>query len=103
MRKDFEKKLISKNILKRLYEEYNPQVNSNKFVTEAEKIFPKLNCGLTSVYLKNLLGGKIVQGKYKRHNHTFLLLQGNIIDITADQYDGPKIYVGKLKSPWRLS
>lgn len=101
VRKKFELGLIPKEILVKLYSEYNPKVEAVTFVNEAETIFPSLNCGLTSVYLQEVLGGKIVHGKYGNQNHTFLKYQDTIVDITADQFGGPKVYVGKLKSPWK--
>jgi len=53
--------------------------------------------------IRNVAEGEIVQGKYQNENHTFLMLEDNqIVDITADQYGGPKVYVGDLKLPWSL-
>ena len=67
-------------------------------------MFPNLNCGLATVYLRKLFSdGKIVNGKYQNKNHTFLLLEDSVVvDITSDQYGGPKVYVGLLQSPWSL-
>ena len=67
-------------------------------------MFPNLNCGLATVYLRKLFSdGRIVNGKYKDNNHTFLLLEDSVVvDITSDQYGGPKVYVGPLQSPWSL-
>jgi len=66
-------------------------------------LFPKLNCGIASLYIQyKLKHGTIVQGFYNNIPHTFFLLGDNIIDITADQFGGPKIYTGKLKEPWRI-
>ncbi|HIH42796.1 TPA: hypothetical protein HA246_04075 [Candidatus Woesearchaeota archaeon] len=106
-RKKFETDKIPINKLKKLYLAYNKMPNIKKFLLQAKKLFPKLNCGLATVYLKYMLGsGKIVNGKYKNNNHTFLLLANKqnklIIDITADQYEGPKVYVGRIKKPWSL-
>ncbi len=100
VRAKFEQKLIPKEELAQVYSKYNPWVDGEEFVVEAEKIFPRLNCGLTSVYLQRVLGGEVVRGQYDGHNHTYLLLDGEIVDITADQYGGPKIYVGEFKLPW---
>jgi len=103
-RKDFEKSKISKEELAKLYNKYNPDVVAKNFVEEAEKLFPKLNCGLTSIYLKNkILRFKIVKGRYNDYNHTFLLVDKKlIVHITADQYDGPKVYAGPIKKPWTI-
>ncbi len=100
VRLEFEKKKVPKQILAQLYIRYNPTVDGDLFVAEAEKMFPRLNCGLASVYLRQVLGGDIVRGKYGEHDHTFLMLDGQVVDITADQYGGPKVYVGNLCSPW---
>ena len=100
VRKKFERAEIEKSELVRLYSIYNPNVDSSIFVEEAIKIFPKLNCGLASVYLQELLGGEIVRGYYDGYPHTYLLLSGQVIDVTSDQYGGPKVYVGELKLPW---
>ena len=102
IRKGFEEHNINRKALKELYQEYNNIENIDLFLDRAEKMFPKLNCGLTSVYLKNKLGGRVVNGKYKSQNHTFLLLNKKIVDITADQYGGPKVYIGPLQKPWSI-
>ena len=103
-RKAFEAKRIDKSILRKLYTQYHPVKNINVFMNRATDLFPNLNCGVASVYLKHVLGkGSIVNGNYSNNNHTFLLLnKKTIIDITADQYGGPKVYVGPLKNPWGL-
>jgi len=81
--------------------DYNPVANIESFLDWAKDQFPKLNCGLTAVYLKHHLGtGQIIKGSYNKEHHTFLEIGDNIIDITADQFGGPKIYVGPLKLPW---
>ena len=104
VRKDFEQKRVPKSVLIELYSKYTPEVDATRFVEEAEKIFPKLSCGLTSVYLKHILGeGEVVQGTYEKHKHTFLKVShGLIVDITADQYGGPRVYVGRIQEPWSL-
>jgi hypothetical protein len=43
-----------------------------------------------------------VRGTYSGYSHTFLLLGGNVVDITADQFDGPPVYVGPLTQPWEV-
>ena len=103
-RKAFETTKIDRSILKELYAQYHPVRNIDVFINRATSFFPNLNCGVASVYLKYMLGrGNIVNGNYSNNNHTFLLLnKKTIVDITADQYGGPKIYVGPLKNPWSL-
>ncbi len=84
--------------------EYNPLEDIGSFIKRSRKLFPRLNCGLATLYLREILeDGTVVQGKYNGKNHTFLLIDGNtVVDITADQYGGPKVYVGPLRKPWIL-
>lgn len=87
-----------------LYEQYNPLQNPDLFFSQAKDLFPNLNCGIASVYLKHRLGkGVIVQGQFQNHGHTFLLLDEDmVLDITADQFGGPAIYFGPLSLPWAV-
>lgn len=96
--------IIRKYEIERLYAAYNFVPNLAEFVETAISIFPNLNCGISSVLLKHRLGhGDIWKGKFELENHTFLLLNDNtIIDLTADQYGGPPIYIGQVKRPWKL-
>lgn len=105
IRRRFERGEIDKKHLAKLYMDYNSLKNIRLFINRAQIIFPKLNCGLATISLKNLLGqGKIINGRYKGSNHTFLLIDKKIVvDITADQFGGPKVYVGLLQSPWQKS
>jgi len=103
-REDFLSKRIDKETLKKDYFIYNPITNIDEFIEKAKHLFPKLNCGLTTAYLREIIGkGEIIKGKYKQNNHTFLLVDKIVVDITADQYDGPEVYVGKLDKPWALN
>ena len=104
IRTEFENNQINEELLKRLYQQYNHLNDINAFVRKAKNSFPHLNCGLATVYLKGILQkGRIVNGKYKKYNHTFLIIgKKMVIDITSDQYGGPKIYVGPLRDPWSL-
>jgi hypothetical protein len=99
-REEFENRKVDKI----LYGRYAKIHNLKDFLKKAQGMFPKLNCGLTCVYLQRNLGeGEIVNGKYGMENHTFLLLnKKTVVDITADQYGGPKVYCGPLKYPWIL-
>jgi hypothetical protein len=100
-RETFESGSISRELLARLYSEYNPGVEIDSFLDEAARLFPTLNCGLASVYLQYILGqGEIINGNHNGHNHTFLKIKDLIVDITADQFDGPEVYVGPLRAPW---
>ena len=99
-RKEFEMGTANQELLLELYRDYADVGDTLMFIHKAKEIFPNGNCGLASLYLKKELGGEIVQGKYGEHNHTFLLHKDMVIDITADQFGGPKVYVGPLRSPW---
>lgn len=101
-RRNFEIGTINRELLIELYREYKDVGDVSQFVSIAKNIFPQSNCGLASLYLKKKLGGKVVRGKYGKHNHTFLLVENIVIDITADQFGGPRVYVGPLQLPWAL-
>jgi len=100
---------VPRELLAALYTQYDSAVEIDAFLDEAARIFPTGNCGLASVYLQHLYGiGSVRRGYYNGQRHTFLCLypsQANdiIVDITADQFGGPKIYVGPLRAPWTLT
>ncbi len=95
---------VDKKLLVRLYREYNPQVQDvESFISDGLEMFPRLCCGIASSYLKHALGGgEITVGTYNSENHTFLVLEESVIDITSDQYGGPSIYVGDITKPWSI-
>src|SRR5262245_25798387 len=101
-RKAFEDQTIPTALLGNLYLEYNPDVGRiERFLRRAAETFPTYNCGLATVYLKHVYGGgEVVNGFYDGHDHTFLKLGGMAVDITADQFGGPRVYVGTLDLPW---
>lgn len=109
-RKQFEDRKVDSRVLEKLYATYNPNVGDVAlFVQRACELFPQLNCGLASVYLREILNlGTVTQGKYLDQNHTFLLIDEEepekftVADITSDQYGGPPVYVGPLQIPWAL-
>jgi hypothetical protein len=89
------------------YVESLPNMPDPQFHLEwFSKIFPKGNCEITTVYLQSQLKtGEIINGSYLLENgqledHSFLKVGEEIIDITADQFGGPTIYVGPLTFPW---
>ena len=102
-REQFETGVVDNELLVKLYREYADVGDTVHFVNNAKEIFPCGNCGLASLYLKKEIGGEVVQGKYGKHNHTFLVVDDVIVDITADQFGGPKVYVGHIQEPWALS
>lgn len=100
-RQKFENKTISESLLVNLYTKYTEVEDPILFVRTAKKLFPKGNCGLATLYLKERLGtGELIQGMYGTYPHTYLMVGEEVVDITADQYGGPKIYVGSLATPW---
>lgn len=108
-RKQFEDRKVNTQALEKLYAAYNPNVGDIAlFIQRACELFPQLNCGLASVYLREILNlGTATQGKYLDQDHTFLLIENGqdnltIADITSDQYGGPRVYVGPLQAPWLL-
>ncbi len=103
-RRAFETKSVDEALLAELYGAYADVGDTALFVKRALGSFPHLSCGLATVYVRHRLGaGTVVQGKYGKEDHTFLRMEdGTVIDITADQYGGPKTYVGKIAPPWSL-
>lgn len=103
-RRDFEAGSIARPLLRRLYSAYNSEIKElDIFLDGASELFPRGNCGLASTYLKEMTGeGEVIQGEYGNEPHTFLVINGRVMDITADQFDGPAVYVGELTEPWKL-
>ena len=104
IRLDFENQKIDENELGELYQRYNSIKSIDSFIQIGKEVFPNLNCGLATVYLKKLFpDSEIIKGKYGDNNHTFLLLDERVVvDITSDQYGGPRVYVGPLRNPWSV-
>jgi hypothetical protein len=102
-RKAFESRTVSDKFLAKLYGKYADVEDVFSFVQKAKDLFPLGNCGLATLYLKEKIGGEIVRGKYGGHNHTFLRIGETIVDITADQFGGQKVYIGPLQAPWSLA
>ena len=92
---------VDPELLARLYHDYNPIPDMDVFIERALGMFPKLCCGLASLYLRYRLNEGVVHyGWYEEERHTFLVAQGWVLDITADQFGGPPTYVGPLAPPW---
>ncbi len=104
IRRQFESGKVPQLLLALEYSRYNPISDVTRFISSAGEMFPKLNCGIASTYLRGELGaGQIVTGSYNGEKHTFLLLDGRVVvDITADQFGGPSVYIGALRKPWSL-
>lgn len=103
VRRKFERKEIPPEELEQLYFDYNSIKDIKTFIRRALESFPRGNCGLASVYLQRLFPeAEVVRGRYEEQPHTFLVLRENtVIDITADQFGGPEVYVGPLCGLWK--
>lgn len=104
-RKDFIKREIDALLLREIYNAYHQVRDIKTFIYRSMRVSPNLNCGIATVYLQHILKkGTIVNGYFKNEKHTFLSISDYggpfIIDITADQFGGPAVYVGKLVYPW---
>ncbi len=68
--------------------------------------FPRGWCDIASVVLMHRLGeGELLTGVYYKSprvfdSHAVLSVGGAICDMTADQFGGPKLYVGEFVLPW---
>lgn len=104
VRRAFETGGIDETLLADLYRDYTDVGDTMLFVKRVLESFPHLACGAATLYLRHRLGsGAVIQGRYGEEDHTFFQMDdGTVVDITADQYGGPKTYVGKLRSPWSL-
>ncbi len=101
IRRELEERRCDPELLARLYFQYNAVSEPRLFVERASEMFPRLCCGLASVYAQHRLrGGAVVRGWYGEQRHTFLSFQGWVVDLTADQFQGPAVYVGRLRTPW---
>lgn len=73
------------------------------FFRSASQLFPRNNCGIATAALFDRLGGQISKDlTYGGISHTVLELGDRIVDITADQFGGPTVYVGKIIAPWHV-
>lgn len=105
VRDEFEHGNADRRMLEKLYRN-TTDANPGNFVQAALESFPDGNCSIASLYLRQKLRkGKVVTGRFHGEPHAFLLLNPEtryIADITADQYGGPKVYIGPLVQPWSL-
>lgn len=86
------------------YQAYTSVPDIELFLRRARALFPALNCGLCSAYLGSVLRcGSMIHMRYNGHPHTVLAIDSVIVDITADQFGGPPIYVGAVRPPWSTS
>ncbi|MDP3734085.1 MAG: hypothetical protein Q8R37_02560 [Nanoarchaeota archaeon] len=101
MREEFETKTIDVKLLEQFFYDYIPLNHCESFIQKSLESFPRNNCSVATVYLKHKIPeGKVIPGWYGLDVHVFLMVDDIIVDITADQFGGPKVYVGPLKYPW---
>jgi hypothetical protein len=100
-REQLSRRRVDPELLARLYYAYNRIPDVDAFVESGLRMFPRLCCGLASSYLRGRLGeGVVCRGSYGGQRHSYLLVRGSVLDITADQFGGPEVYHGPLVSPW---
>jgi hypothetical protein len=103
VRAAFETGTYDEDIAVAAYQADAPVPDIELFLRRARVLFPALNCGLCSAYLRAVLGfGSMARTRYNGHPHTVLAVDNVIIDITADQFGGPPTYVGAVQPPWIL-
>lgn len=103
VRHDFEQGIIDRELLTRICNGYKATDSIQEFIQEASECFPYGNQIIASLYIREKVGGTVTEGTFNSEPHAFLMLKDKrIIDITADQYGGPKVYVGPLVHPWSL-
>lgn len=102
-RRSFEDGSLDYELLAERFQQWFPKNNDPKYYAELTKTeFPAGCCGPASAYLRSEIGkGDITYGSYQNMGHLVLKIsKKEIVDITADQFGGPAIYVGSLQYPW---
>ena len=107
-RSDFEKCIVSKDLMRELSISSDPALQHvfDRYFDDTIQKFPRGNCRLAAIYLKHLAGfGHVAEGTYGGNYHRFWAgEEGELIaDITADQFGGPKVYVGRVVAPWSIN
>lgn len=104
VRRELESGAVDRSLLCRLYGAYASVPDLEAFVDAALRMFPRLCCGLASAVLRHRLGhGAVIRGAFAGEAHTVLLLDHDtIVDVTADQYGGPAVYLGPVRPPWSI-
>ncbi len=103
-RAEFDEQRAPISLIKFLYLEYYPSnLDTDAHIDFMLERFPIGNCAIASVYLRHLIGdGDVIDGRYNVEDHQFLYVGKLVVDITADQFGGPKVHVGELREPWSL-
>jgi hypothetical protein len=114
-RLQLEKGSIDKPVLNRIktrYREFFDRPDVDQFVDFLVKEFPRHGDTLGTLYVKEVFGdGEVIRDGFyevdgEKIAHSFLLVEGKdgrvVVDIAADQFDGPAIHVGVLQHPWSM-
>ena len=105
-REGFERQTLDRDVLWLRYCRWNPSAydeDKDFFLDLAAQSFPVGNCGLASAYLweeVSIGDGQPKSVFYRGEGHTVLLGRIAMVDITADQFGGPRVYIGPMVSPW---
>jgi hypothetical protein len=94
------------DILRAMQRYYEPSSLQEVDIHVISKIitgFPQRCCDAATALLGvRLGGGLIVPGLYENNRHSYLLVGDVMADITADQFNGPPVYIGPLAEPWSV-
>lgn len=75
-----------------------------RMIANAQSTFPKGCCGMASCLLASRIpNAQLVHGLYEcpqQEPHTWVMVDDLVLDITADQFGGPPVYIGPLEKPW---
>lgn len=77
----------------------------DKLMETAKRLFPTGCCGLASCLVAaEIPDAKVVTGAYvhdgEERPHTWVEYESMVVDVTADQFGGPRVYVGEKTSEW---
>ena len=106
VRNEFESQSVDRDLLWVRYCRWNPaawRYDKNRYLDLAAASFPLGSCGLASAYLWGEVDVGEGQPKsvyYRGYEHTVLLGRIAMVDITADQFGGPRVYIGPMLDPW---
>ncbi|HVV67264.1 MAG TPA: hypothetical protein VHB72_04330 [Candidatus Saccharimonadales bacterium] len=107
VREGFEQRSFDPEVVWARYCSWVPDArhwDRGKFLDLANTSFPLGCCGLASAFLSKEVDvgyGQPEHIYYKSYPHTVLLGDIAMVDITADQFGGPRIYVGPMVDPWK--
>ncbi len=93
---------VDMRLLAILHKQHFPLHQIRDILPQILQDFPQNNSTIATSYLQFIMGGDVTRGQYEHHPHFYLTLPRNVIvDITADQFGGPEVFVGKIRSPWQ--